>query len=181
MDHGTHRKYKPRSLTLCMRPQIANGFSMARRGTKPKPAALKLLAGNPGKRRIRPEPSAPSGEPPMPTRLLVEPLAVAKWKELVPLLLGIGTLTTGDGEALALLCEVHAAAQQALLELRASGPVLHTDTALKANPAGPLFRSLAALQQSLMAEFGLTPSSRVRLAAKEATAKDDLAEFLGTG
>ena len=57
----------------------------------------------------------------MPARLMVEPVAVAKWKELVPILLTLGSLTESDGEALATLCEVHAAAQAALLELRAGG------------------------------------------------------------
>ncbi len=115
----------------------------------------------------------------MPARLAAEPVAVAKWQELVPLLLSIGTLTKGDGEALATLCEVHAAAQACLLELRAGGAVLHTDLGgVKPNPAGSLYRGLVALQAQLMGEFGLTPSSRTRLAKPETKQEDPLAEFL---
>lgn len=155
---------------------------MARRGPKPEPTALKLLKGNPGCRKLRPEPTAPAGSPPMPERLAVEPVAVAKWRELVPILLRLGTLTTADGEALATLCEVHAAAQACLLELRAGGVVMRTDLGgVKPNPAGPLFRGLVALQAQLMGEFGLTPSSRTRLAKPEAKQEDPLAEFLGAG
>ena len=151
---------------------------MAAKGRKPVPTALKLLNGNPGKRPIRPEPYMPTGAPPMPARLKVEPKAVKQWKELVPILLQLGTLTTGDGEALATLCEVYAAAQACLLELRAGGPVLHTDLGgVKPNPAGSLYRGLVALQASLMAEFGLTPSSRTRLGTKQEKPKDDLEEF----
>jgi phage terminase small subunit len=51
---------------------------------------------------------------------------------------------------------------------------------VKPNPAGPLYRGLVALQASLMAEFGLTPSSRVRLGGKEEKHSDNdpLAEFV---
>lgn len=147
---------------------------MAKRGPKPQPAAAKLLAGNPGKRRIKPDLPAPPGAPPMPKRLMVDPAAVGKWQELVPILLGLGTLTTADGEALATLCEVFSAAQACLLELRANGPVMHTDLGgVKPNPAGPLYRGLVGLQASLMGEFGLTPTSRTRLGGKEEKPADD--------
>ena len=114
----------------------------------------------------------------MPKRLNVEPLAVEKWNELVPVLLGMNVLTTGDGEALATLCEVYAAAQACLLELRATGPVMKTDLGgIKPTPAGPLYKGLVSLQASLMTEFGLTPSSRVRLGTKQDQPTDELADF----
>jgi P27 family predicted phage terminase small subunit len=148
------------------------------RGRKPVPESVKRLAGNPGKRRIRPDLPSPAGAPEMPARLVAEPLAVEKWRELVPILLGIGTLTTSDGEALATLCEVYAAAQACLLELRASGPVMRTDLGgVKPNPAGSLYRGLVSLQASLMGEFGLTPTSRVRLGGKEEKPTDEVEEF----
>ena len=109
---------------------------------------------------------------------MVEPVAVEKWRELVPILLQLGTLTLADAEALATLCEVYAATQACLLELRATGPVMRTDLGgVKPNPAGPLYRSLVALQASLMGEFGLTPSSRVRLGGKEEKPTDEVEEF----
>jgi len=151
---------------------------MGKRGPKPQPAAARLLAGNPGKRKVRPDLPAPAGTPPMPARLLLEPVAVEKWDELVPILVQLGTLTTADGEALATLCEVYAATQACLLELRASGPVMRTDLGgVKPNPAGPLYRGLVSLQTSLMGEFGLTPSSRVRLGGKEEKPADEVEEF----
>ena len=151
---------------------------MGKRGPKPQPAAIKRMLGNPGKRAIKPDLPAPAGTPPMPARLMVEPAAVDKWNELVPILLKLGTLTTADGEALATLCEVYAATQSCLLELRAAGPVMRTDLGgVKPNPAGPLYRSLVALQASLMGEFGLTPSSRTRLGGKEEKPADEVEEF----
>lgn len=150
---------------------------MATRGRKPKPTPLKILDGTQRGAPKR-EPSAPPGAPPMPERLAVEPLAVAKWNELVPILLSMNVLTTGDGEALATLCEVYAAAQACLLELRASGPTIKTDLGgVKPNPAGSLYKGLVSLQSSLMTEFGLTPSSRVRLGTKQDQPQDELADF----
>lgn len=138
---------------------------------------MKRLAGNPGKRRLRPDLPSPPGAPPMPKRLMVDPAARDKWQELVPILLELGTLTTADGEALATLCEVYSCAQTCLLELRAGGAVMHTDLGgVKPNPAGPLYRGLVALQSSLMAEFGLTPSSRVRLGGQAEPKKNDADE-----
>ena len=148
------------------------------RGRKPKTAAQKLIDGNPGKRKIRPDLPAPSGAPPMPERLMVDPVAVAKWQEFVPILTDLGTLTQADGEALATLCEVYSAAQACLLELRATGPVMRTDLGgVKPNPAGPLYRGLVSLQTSLMGEFGLTPTSRTRLGGKEEKPTDEVEEF----
>ena len=110
---------------------------------------------------------------------MLEPLAVEKWQELVPILLGLGTLTLADGEALATLCEVYAATQACLLELRATGPVMRTDLGgVKPNPAGPLYRGLVSLQTSLMGEFGLTPVSRTRLGGKDEKPIDEIDEFL---
>ena len=148
------------------------------RGRKPLPESVKRMAGNPGKRKIRPDLPAPKGVPDMPKRLMVEPVAVDKWREMVPILAELGTLTLSDGEALATLCEVYAATQACLLELRASGPVIRTDSGgVKPNPAGPLYRGLVALQASLMSEFGLTPSSRVRLGGKAEAPQDELEAF----
>lgn len=153
-------------------------LTMAKTGRKPKPAARKLLEGNAGKRKIRPDLPAPIGAPPMPERLAVDPNSVAKWNELVPILLSLKTLSTADQEALATLCEVYAAAQSCLLELRASGPVLRTDLGgVKPNPAGSLYRSLVGLQVQIMGEFGLTPTSRVRLGGQEEKPKDEVEEY----
>lgn len=115
----------------------------------------------------------------MPKRLKVDPVAVAKWKEMVPILLGLGTLTLADGEALATMCEVFSASQSCLLEFRASGPVIRTDLGgVKPNPAGALYRSLVGLQAQLMSEFGLTPTSRVRLGGKDDAPVDEVEAFL---
>jgi len=150
---------------------------MARAGRRPKPTAIRILEGTqrgPAKR----EPSMPAGVPPMPERLAVDKGAVEKWHELAGILTRMGVLTTGDGEALATLCEVHSAEQSCLMQLRAGGAVMHTDLGgVKPNPAGPMYRSLVAMKASLLSEFGLTPSSRTKLATQVEVKKDELEEF----
>ena len=150
---------------------------MAKAGRRPKPTALRILEGTAKGPRKR-EPSAPIGVPPMPERLAVDEIATAKWHELAGILSRMGVLTTGDGEALATLCEVHSAEQSCLLQLRAGGAVMHTDLGgVKPNPAGPLYRSLVAMKASLLSEFGLTPSSRTKLATQVEVKKYELEDF----
>jgi P27 family predicted phage terminase small subunit len=150
---------------------------VAKAGRRPKPTALHILEGT-QRGPVKREPSAPVGVPPMPERLKVDEVAVEKWHELAGILTRMGVLTTGDGEALATLCEVHSAEQSCLLQLRAGGAVMHTDLGgVKPNPAGPMYRSLVAMKASLLSEFGLTPSSRTKLATQVEVKKDELEEF----
>jgi len=150
---------------------------MAKAGRRPKPTALHILEGT-QRGPVKREPSAPVGVPLMPERLKVDEVAVEKWNELAGILTRMGVLTTGDGEALATLCEVHSAEQSCLLQLRAGGAVMHTDLGgVKPNPAGPMYRSLVAMKASLLSEFGLTPSSRTKLATQVEVKKDELEEF----
>lgn len=153
---------------------------MAKAGRRPKPTALRILEGTANRRPPSREPSAPKGVPPVPERLKVDAVALAKWEELAAILTQMGVLTTGDGEALATLCEVHSAEQSCLLQLRAGGAVMHTDLGgVKPNPAGPMYRSLVAMKASLLSEFGLTPSSRTKLATPIEKPQDDLEAFFG--
>ena len=68
---------------------------MATRGRKPKPTALKILEGNPGKRPINgSEPVPPKGGLKCPTWLLPE--AKKEWKRLASSLEVMGVLTMAD-------------------------------------------------------------------------------------
>ena len=70
------------------------------RGRKPKPTALKLIEGNPGKRAINgQEPMPPASLPDCPQHLTTE--ARAEWQRLAEILNGIGLLTQVDRAAMA--------------------------------------------------------------------------------
>lgn len=80
-------------------------------GRRPKPRALKLLTGNPGKRPLREdEPEPPPGWPPEPATLSA--VGRTKWRELANLLEQEQRLTLSDGPML----EGAAAAYEAAVE-----------------------------------------------------------------
>src|SRR5262245_35297650 len=84
-------------------------------GRRPKPTALKLLQGNPGKRKLNQhEPKPPQGDvkPPEST----SKAALAVWAEMAPIALAMGTLTTADVAAFARYCELEATARLASAE-----------------------------------------------------------------
>jgi len=79
---------------------------MATRGRKPKPTALKVLEGNPGKRPLNEnEPVPPKGSIKCPTWLLPE--AKKEWKRLAPPLEAMGVLTIADISAFEGYCQAY--------------------------------------------------------------------------
>src|SRR5262245_32872202 len=84
-------------------------------GRRPKPTALKLLDGNPGKRPLNiNEPKPPAGEIVAPESISAAGRAV--WEELAPVALSMGTLTTADVSAFAKLCELEATSRMVSAE-----------------------------------------------------------------
>lgn len=80
---------------------------MGKRGPKPKPTKLKIIAGNPGKRSLnKREPQPPADEPSMPAWLSSR--AKIEWKRIVPELKRLGLLTAIDLAALACYCQAFA-------------------------------------------------------------------------
>ena len=125
------------------------------KGRKPKPTALKLLEGNRPDRINDREPVAARGLPKAPD--WIGPIALEHWKELATVLDGLGVLTTGDGPALAVLCDAFERMQ-----------IEETGTA----------RSRARADYvRLLLEFGLTPASRSKVKVAEQPA-DALGDFL---
>src|SRR3989304_3311411 len=76
---------------------------MGRRGPAAKPASLRLLEGNPGKRPIREGPKPRPLRPTCPSWL--SPQAKAEWRRLAPELERLGLLTHLDRAAFAAYCQ----------------------------------------------------------------------------
>jgi P27 family predicted phage terminase small subunit len=158
------------------------------RGRKPKPTALKLLQGNPGKRSLngrepRPEVVAPDRPD------WLSPAAAAEWERVVPELLALGLLTRLDRAALCAYCQAYAELQRATEMIEAEGLILDvevfnragdvTGTVRKPHPAVRLQRDAFHRVKAFLCEFGLTPSSRTRLRTPEAPAESDpIAELM---
>ena len=153
------------------------------RGPLPKPAALKLLEGNPGKRAlnlsdgVNPMHQIPSA----PKQLGVE--ARKEWKRITPELLDLGLITGLDRAALALYCQ--AVGRLAELETAFNGMVnqlvddgkSYSDAVFAASysvtPSGyaqqsvivQLLKSHREQVNRYLMHFGLSPAARGRVQA----------------
>jgi len=154
------------------------------KGRKPVPRALKILRGNPGKRRIADDEPQPSTaiDLAVPEILAGDADARAEWERTAPMLHRLGLLTEADLDALILYCASFARWQQAERQLRTDGLIVH---------AGPnhfpiispflIISNRAQAQcRALLIEFGLTPVSRTRVHLPKAETPDaQRARFFG--
>ena len=102
-DHRAASRAWPRKMT----GGVAMAGAKGRSGRRPMPTKLKLLAGNPGKRRLdehEPEPASRLPEPP--DHLSDE--AKREWSRVGELLLDLGLVSELDRAALALYCQARA-------------------------------------------------------------------------
>lgn len=146
---------------------------VGKRGPKPKPLALKILAGNPGGRPLQVGPvcKLTPKAPPKPDYLSDE--AAAEWDRLVPELEAVGMLATVDRAALVVLCEAWADLQRIQARIRTDGDTLEEPIQnssgevigkrLKAHPIARLQQQAYQRWVSLLRDFGLSPGARDRL------------------
>lgn len=151
----------------------------AKPGPKPKPAEIRELEGNPGKRAIKRGPTAAAASLTPPDHLT--PTAAKFWKKYSPTLSQLGLLTVVDVEAFAALCEAWAFMVVAKKSMRIRGTgdaeVVTTDRAHGAekrkHPAFTIYKQAEASYLNLAREFGMTPSSRVGLPSPDDDDEDD--------
>ncbi len=153
------------------------------RGRKPKPTALKILEGNPGKRTLNDrEPLPPEGIPECPEFLDEE--ARAEWYRLAALLGRMKLLTVADRSALAAYCTVYSRWVAAERQVRQYGTVILSPNKKFPMKSPHLTIADQALEtmRKFMVEFGLTPSSRSRIRLPEdSQAADEFDTFLEAG
>jgi P27 family predicted phage terminase small subunit len=138
-------------------------------GRRQKPTPLRLLEGNPGKRRIVPE-TPPERGPCDPPEHLV-PAERDVWLRLAPELVAKGLLAPRYVDTFALFCRSVVAGQRAGAVLGAAGPMISADGLLVANPAGREFRQYAHLARALAADFGMSPAALTAIARASAEAE----------
>lgn len=145
-------------------------------GRRPKPTALKVLQGNPGKRPLnQAEPKPPSGEVVMPGELSQAGRVV--WGRLSPIARAMGTLTTADVEAFKTLCELQASLDMAarMKDSPEFAVVTVSDdgAVMAAHPVFSLELKYAPVIRPYYERFGLEPAgrSRIQLPEKAPTSK----------
>ncbi len=147
-------------------------------GRKPKPTALKELAGNPGKRPLnRYEPQPRVKLPPCPAHLTKS--ARAEWRRMGKELLALGVLTTVDRAALAAYCVAYARWAEAEKQVEKLGTIVKTANGnLIQNPYLAVANRAMEQMTRLASEFGMTPSSRSRVQVQAGDDGPSLADLL---
>lgn len=155
---------------------------MGLRGPQPKPTALKVLEGNPGKQKLNdkePVYKAPDKTLKPPTWLLKE--AKKEWKKLAPTLIAMGVLTEVDIDAFAAMCQNYAyyleVDRKITEEGKKSDGVYFLQKAesgyLSPHPYLSLRTKYYETWRKSLSDFGLTPATRNRIAAAQAGGSDD--------
>ena len=138
---------------------------MATRGRKPKPTAVKVLEGNPGKRTLNMfEPKPEKVAPECPDWLNEE--AKAEWNRLVDKMVELGTLTEMDMAAFAGYCQSYARWKEAEEFIEKHGTIVKTPSGYwQQVPQVSIAQTNLKVMLKFCSEFGLTPSSRSRMIA----------------
>ena len=135
------------------------------RGPKPRPTAIRRANGNPGKRGYNAaEPVLAVGMPDCPTHLSEE--AAAEWHRIALYLHDAGVLTLVDRAALAAYCQCYGRWVEAEEKLRETPILFKTPSGyIQQSPWLGISNRQLELMGRYMAELGLTPASRSRIAA----------------
>lgn len=142
-------------------------------GRRPKPTALKVLRGNPGKRPLNsheptPPPAASAFDTP-PPELATDPAAAAEWARVVPILRRCGIITEAERAALVALCQQWSIYVEAHGKLRSLGMIVKgPDDVPMTNPYIRVADRALQSCVRLWVELGLTPSARARLSVAPA-------------
>ncbi len=132
-------------------------------GRKPKPTALKVLAGNPGHRALNASEARPRVlMPKCPAVLQGE--ARSEWRRISRKLFAAGLLTELDGAALTAYCLAWGRLVDAEQKLREFGHVIKAPSGyLVPSPYLAIANKAQEQMVRILVEFGMTPASRSRI------------------
>lgn len=136
-----------------------------KRGQKPKARALKILAGNPGKRQVPEEVQYPITWPEMPEWL--DDLGRKEWARACKAMEAAGVVADIDGSLLAGYCDAVSCAVKASEKAR-------TDASWN-----PERRASWTLARLLGALFGIGPAERSRIKPAHGKKNEEKARFFG--
>lgn len=134
-------------------------------GRKPKPTAVRLAEGNPGKRAINEREPKPRAKRPKAPKHLSD-AALIEWRRVMRILSPMGIVTEAEADLLAVYCSAYAQWVQASEIVQRQGLIVLSgnETPMR-NPALKIVDDQVRVMGRCMTELGLTPSARVRLVA----------------
>lgn len=156
---------------------------MGRRGPAKKPTKLKLLTGNPGKRKLNLNEPMPTVSRPAKPEWIPDAVGAA-WDQVADRCEEMGVLTVADGTALEVIAITRELYRSAVRELMRDGQTCRSvdeDSGaeiLRRHPAVGTAGQWATLLNSLMGKFGLTPADRVKLVVEKGEESDPFEAFL---
>lgn len=153
---------------------------MAQRGRKPKPTAIKILEGNPGKRPLNQNEPKPEKKAPKCPKWL-EPEAKKEWRRMSKTLEAIGVLTQVDATAFAGYCQAYARWKEAEEFLTKHGTIFKTPSGyIQQVPQVSIAQTYLKIMKDFCSEFGLTPAARSRISVStaEGSCDDPMEEML---
>lgn len=129
-------------------------------GRNPKPTALRIIQGNPGKRPLpKSEPKPRLLTPRAPAYL--DATAKAWFKTHAKILARMKVMTDADTTALAMAAESWSIYRKAIEHIEVAGMYIETPNGMPAQSPAMGVRNVQWKQiQKILAEFGMTPSSR---------------------
>lgn len=140
---------------------------MGQRGPKPVPDNVHAINGNPSKKKLN-----LAGSQDVPVEIPERPdglteIAIDKWDSVTKELFRLGLVARVDDIALELLCATYSdwtLAQQKLRELGVDGYVQMSPNKMECQGVWLQIKNKAFEQlKGMLAEFGMTPSARVRV------------------
>jgi len=113
----------------------------------------------------------------------LSPVATSFWKAVAPELLAKGVLAKIDRPAFRSLCQCYSLLQQASLEMEAAGCTTENlkTHEIKKHPSAGIYKSQADLFVKMLAQFGLSPSSRGKIRCQPNEEDDDINRILNQG
>ena len=138
-------------------------------GRRKQPTALKILRGNPGKRRLAAErePAPPALDATFdtpPPELAGDRRAQTEWKRVAPLLRECGLISEAERGAVISLCLEWSAYLAARWHIRRHGVTTLVNGIARASPFVAIADGALVHCQRLWTELGLTPSGRAKVA-----------------
>ena len=151
-----------------------------------KPTRLKILEGNPGKRKLKVEPNPAPALPDPPPHL--DTYALEEWKVISKSLYALGLLTEIDKNTLAAYCGAYSRwrhAEEELNVLRDRGGALNAlvQKTVSGNwiqqPLIGIANKAAADMMRYASEFGMTPVARAKLGITPSKEDDKFERLIG--
>lgn len=158
---------------------------MGARGPAKKPTQLKLIQGNPGRRKLNDDVVLDSacGIPDPPAHL--DRIAKKEWKRLAPVVFKAGLLTDGDIAAFGAYCTAFSSwyyaekSLQATLSENSGSLTFETDKGYQQQiPEIGIVNQARLTMVKIAREFGLTPSARAGIPAVEKSEESSIMEFI---